>query len=157
MGTLGVSNIYLNGTGITTNLAAITNLATAGTYLYANTNATGTNYSWQALPVSNRPYLIPFAASQNVAWANGNYQKAIVTNTETLYFVNPPDTNNGASMTIDVDRGTNAFGIGLANLCTNGLGSVTNLVFTNSGVSTFIIWWPAAGTNRNVVGRGYNL
>ena len=153
------NNIILNGTALSTNLTTMTNNATDGTYLYASVSGGVTNYSWQPLPQTSVPWPIVSAASSDVSqvW---NYQKLTVTNSPcALYFqgVSVLGSNAGRTMWLTVDKGTNSFSFANANCTTVGVGCVTNLVATNSGVSDFMFVLPCAGTNLNVVWKGYSL
>lgn len=99
---------------------------------FARNAANMTN--WQT---SFTPYIIPFAESNNIVLANGSWQAYCPTSTTTIYLP-AATTNEGHSLRIDIEPGTNS-----VTIATNGFVVVTlatNPVFTIKTTATGCIF-----------------
>ena len=164
VGTQEVDTLYVGGntnavsgaTNIT--VTYITNDAVHGWVLFASVAGGITNYYWaNPNPVTYEPYNVVYAASNDISSINGNYQKLVCTNAAVTVYIDEPPTNQAAFYLLEVDKGTNSFAWGTWNLTTNGLGSFNTLVVTNSGISSFQLYHPCAGTNLSEKWIGYQL
>jgi hypothetical protein len=100
------------------------------------------------------PFLIAPSASQNVSLAY-TYQKLIATNpVSTLYCpsLEQAGSNSARFVYLEIEKGTNSLTLASVNTTNTATMSVTN-----SGVSSFQLVFPCAGTNLNVVWKWYQL
>jgi hypothetical protein len=124
--------------------------------IFANGFKTGTNADvcTNVFPAAFTPYIMTFAASNGINITNGNYQYYAPTSATTLWMPNSP-SNQGYSIRVDINPGTNSFSFGTNNLCftTNdviGVGANTIRIRTNE--ATPLIYDKAySSTNWRVI------